>query len=57
MTSLKPRSFTPDSKARAVYDRLYRMYRELHDVFGGVAEADLGTLMKRLLALREEATS
>ena len=31
------------------------MYRELHDVFGGVSrpQADLPTLMKRLLALRE----
>ena len=31
------------------------MYRELHDVFGAVpdARADLPSLMKRLLALRE----
>jgi hypothetical protein len=31
------------------------MYRELHDTFGGVAgaRADLATLMKRLLAVRE----
>jgi hypothetical protein len=31
------------------------MYRELHDVFGGVPDprTELGTLMKRLLALRE----
>jgi len=55
MTSLKEKTFTPDPAARAVYDELYRMYREVHDVFGGVpgAEADLPTLMKRLLALRE----
>ncbi len=58
MTSLRPQGFTPDPAARAVYDRLYRIYRELHDVFGGVAKSsgDLGTLMKRLLALREETT-
>jgi hypothetical protein len=33
------------------------MYRELHDSFGGVpeAKADLPTLMKRLLAVREQA--
>ena len=38
-----------------MYDELYRMYRELHDTFGGVpgAKADLATLMKRLLAVRE----
>jgi hypothetical protein len=33
------------------------MYRELHDTFGGIhgARADLPTLMKRLLELREKA--
>jgi hypothetical protein len=38
-----------------VYDELYGLYRELHDVFGGVpgARADLASLMKRLLTLRE----
>jgi len=57
MTSLKPERFTPDPEARPVYDALYGLYRELHDVFGGVpgARADLPTLMKRLLALRERA--
>jgi L-ribulokinase len=55
MTSLKQEHFTPDPAARVIYDELYGMYRELHDVFGGVAgaAADLPTLMKRLLALRE----
>jgi hypothetical protein len=39
-----------------VYNKLYALYRELHDTFGGVrgAEADLGTLMKRLLSLRSK---
>jgi L-ribulokinase len=55
MTSLKPDGFLPNPAARRVYDELYGMYRELHDVFGGVqaARADLPSLMKRLLALRE----
>ena len=55
MTSLKSERFLPSPAASAVYDELYGMYRELHDVFGGVAaaQAELGTLMKRLLALRE----
>ena len=58
MTSLKEKSFKPDPAAKAVYDELYRMYRELHDTLGGVpgAKADLATLMKRLLALRERQT-
>jgi L-ribulokinase len=55
MTSLKEKAFFPDPAAQAVYDELYRMYRELHDTFGNVsgARAELGTLMKRLLAVRE----
>jgi L-ribulokinase len=57
MTSLKERRFVPDPAARAVYDELYSLYRELHDTFGGLPEAraDLATLMKRLLAIRERA--
>jgi L-ribulokinase len=51
--------FVPDPAARAAYDELYGIYRELHDVFGGVpgSTADLGTAMKRLLAVRERATA
>jgi L-ribulokinase len=58
MTSLKATRFTPDPAAKATYDELYRMYRELHDTLGGApgAKADLGTLMKRLLAVRERQT-
>jgi hypothetical protein len=34
------------------------MYRELHDTLGGAASIrqDLGTLMKRLLALKERVS-
>ena len=55
MASPVSRRFTPDPAAQHTYDELYGLYRELHDVFGGVpdAAADLSTLMKRLLALRE----
>lgn len=54
MTSVKDQSYEPRPEAVAVYNELYGMYRELHDVFGGVpgARADLPTLMKRLLDLR-----
>lgn len=57
MTSLRDRRFVPDPAVRAVYDELYGIYRELHDTFGGVpdARADLGTVMKRLLAIKERA--
>ena len=51
--------FAPDPEARAIYDELYGIYRELHDLFGGVpgAMADPATLMKRLLAVRDRAAS
>jgi len=54
MTRLAARRFDPDPAAARVYDELYALYRELHDGFGGVpaARADIGSLMKRLLALR-----
>lgn len=55
MSSLKEKRFTPDPKARAVYDELYELYRELHDAFGAVEGAtwNLATFMKRLLVIRE----
>lgn len=55
MTALGSRMFRPNPHAVGVYEELYRMYRELHDTFGGVtgAAADLPTIMKRLLVLRE----
>jgi L-ribulokinase len=59
MSSLKEKRFTPRPGAARVYDELYAMYRELHDTFGGVpgAKAELGTTMKRLLAIRERETA
>ncbi len=52
MTSVKDKRFTPNPEAHAVYNRLYAIYRELHDEFGGVRNADLGSVMKQLLAIR-----
>jgi L-ribulokinase len=55
MTSVRDAGYTPDREAGRVYDDLYGIYRELHDTFGGVrdARADLGSAMKRLLAIRD----
>jgi L-ribulokinase len=57
MTTLKEKRFDPNRDAHAAYDELYRIYRELHDTFGGVAgaETDLATVMKRLLSIKERA--
>ena len=57
MTTLKEKRFSPQASARAVYNELYGIYRELHDAFGGRATADLGTLMKRLLDVKERAVA
>jgi L-ribulokinase len=58
MTTIKAKRFDPRPDARRVYDELYGIYRELHDAFGlPGARPDLGSLMKRLLAVKEEATS
>ena len=55
MTAVRPERFDPDPEARAVYDRLYALYRLLHDSFGGVEHsADLSRVMKELIALKEE---
>jgi L-ribulokinase len=57
MTAVEARSFLPEPGAAALYNELYRLYRELHDGFGGVpaARTDLGSLMKRLMAIRQRA--
>jgi L-ribulokinase len=58
MTALKEKRFDPRPEAQRVYDELYGIYRDLHDAFGGVPDArpDLASVMKRLLAVKEEAT-
>jgi len=54
MTSLKRIRYRPSSSAQKVYDELYRLYRRLHDSFGGLDKsADLSRVMKDLLAVKE----
>ncbi len=57
MTTLGQKRFVPNPEAHAVYNELYALYHELHDGFGGVADArhDFGTIMKRLLAIKARA--
>jgi L-ribulokinase len=53
MTSLQRVSYRPKAAHRAAYDRLYALYRQLHDAFGGRDRAaDLSRVMKDLLALK-----
>ena len=55
MTGLQEISYTPIEANRVVYNRLYAIYRSLHDGFGGIApDTDMGAVMKELLALKSE---
>lgn len=48
--------YRPRPSARQVYDRLFKLYRQLHDAFGGQARAcAVGGVMKALLAERDDA--
>jgi L-ribulokinase len=57
MTSLKPVKYQPIPENEAVYNRLYALYRQMHDAFGGVnRSADLSGVMKELIRIREAQT-
>ncbi len=56
MTGMLPTRFRPNRAAAAVYDRLFALYRRLHDVFGTRAYAENQfCVMKDLLAIRDAA--
>jgi L-ribulokinase len=53
MTSVARKSYRPNAAAQKTYDRLYGLYREVHDAFGGRNHAaDLSRVMKDLLAIK-----
>lgn len=56
MTSLRAESYAPNAENQAVYERIYGLYRQLHDSFGGLtASADLTQLMKELIDIKYAA--
>jgi L-ribulokinase len=58
MTGLKPKVFKPNPKAHAVYERLYAVYRQLHDALGTKTwSGNLYQVMKQLLDIRSQARS
>jgi len=58
MTGLKPKAFQPNAKAHAVYERIYSLYRKLHDSFGTQQpNGSLYGVMKELIQIRNEARS
>jgi L-ribulokinase len=55
MTALHPRVFEPNPTAQVTYDRLYPLYRNIHDAFGVAGtQNDLSGVMKELLTIRDE---
>jgi L-ribulokinase len=57
MTRLKPKTYRPIAARRKTYDTLYRLYRKIHDAFGGLNQsADLSRVMKELLEIKHEAS-
>lgn len=56
MTAVQDETFEPIPEHREVYDRLYALYRRLHDAFGvqGTSD-DLFDVMKTLLEIRDRA--
>lgn len=54
MASPADRTFTPNEAAVAVYNKLYKLYRRLHDSFGVAGHSDaLADVMKELLIIRD----
>jgi L-ribulokinase len=56
MTRLKDVEYQPNAANLKAYNELYRLYRKLHDAFGGVLPtANLSQIMKELIALKEQS--
>lgn len=54
MTGVKAQSFQPIAENQAVYEKLYQLYRRLHDALGvRGTSADLSGVMKELLNIRD----
>lgn len=56
MTGVQPTVYRPNPSDVTPYNRLFRLYKTLHDAFGlGRSTGDIGRVMKDLLAVRDEA--
>lgn len=54
MTTVKPLKYKPRPPAHKTYNRLYRLYMQMHDAFGGVNKsADLSGLMRSLMEIKQ----
>lgn len=53
MTGVLSRRFKPDSKNARTYERLYQLYKSVHDGFGLPGKLDQSGVMKELLNIRD----
>ncbi|MHC4671748.1 MAG: FGGY-family carbohydrate kinase, partial [Planctomycetota bacterium] len=55
MTGVRKEKFVPIRENQAIYDRLYKLYRQLHDIHGTTEySGNLYEVMKELLKIRDE---
>jgi L-ribulokinase len=55
MTAVQDRIFRPNAGHVATYEKLYKLYRRIHDAFGVAGhKSDLSDVMKELLKIRDE---
>ena len=58
MTGIRDTKYTPEPKAVEIYNQLYELYRQLHDIFGTEDSAqNLYHVMKKLLNIRDEVVN
>lgn len=58
MGGVQPHVYTPNPAAAAVYEKLFRLYRQLHDAFGIAGnKTDVSAVMKELLTIRDQVVS
>lgn len=56
LCGLKPKVYEPMSEQHTVYERLFRLYRDLHDAFGTKSfSKNLHHVMKELMSIRDAA--
>ena len=55
MTALQSKIYRPRREAHATYEKLFSLYRSLHDAFGNVSsDINPGFIMKRLLEIKKQ---
>ncbi len=57
MTNVMDAYYRPIPENVAVYERLYALYRQLHDGFGTPVSSNLFGVMKELLAIKEQQSA